>query len=461
MTKYVNNNGVSEMWLNIKNWVTSQLLGKSNTGHTHTTSDVTGLSTILDGKLDVTDVFATWNYSNGNLEIPNVYSSDIDSSLSTTSENPVQNKVINSALDGKIPLAGTNALSGSIVPDANNSYDFGSSTYKLRYVYANTAYFTDLNIADDIDILSSAINKKSNSGRLALRGGTSFSNGASVILYGKDYIDGTAGRVELTAYGSSDYTQLTVLPNGTMSVNTNGTVKNVAMQENTVPRSGGAVMTGTQLGRDADNSYLVICGGTLWNSGASLALNSKGSSNAGMIELYLKDTSNIKSMKLYPNGTWTWNGSSVQITSDQRYKQQITEIDDKLLDAWEDVTLVQFKYNDAVDAKKNKARLHTGYVVQQIDEACQKHNIDISEYGLYCHEEYPERTEEVTIENEDGTIKKETKVIEEASEHYSLRYTETLVVECAYLRKKNKELQEQLDKVIARLDNLEKGDNVK
>ena len=31
MTKYVNNNGVSEMWLNIKNWVTSQLLGKQDT----------------------------------------------------------------------------------------------------------------------------------------------------------------------------------------------------------------------------------------------------------------------------------------------------------------------------------------------------------------------------------------------------------------------------------------------
>lgn len=47
MTKYVNNNGVSEMWLNIKNWVTSQLLGYSQTGHTHSASDITsGLSTV-------------------------------------------------------------------------------------------------------------------------------------------------------------------------------------------------------------------------------------------------------------------------------------------------------------------------------------------------------------------------------------------------------------------------------
>ena len=46
----------------------------------------------------------------------------------------------------KIPLSGTNALAGSIVPSTDNSYDFGSSSYKLRYVYCNTAYVTNLNI---------------------------------------------------------------------------------------------------------------------------------------------------------------------------------------------------------------------------------------------------------------------------------------------------------------------------
>lgn len=41
---------------------------------------------------------------------------------------------------------------------------------------------------------------------------------------------------------------------------------------------------------------------------------------------------------------------------------------------------------------------------------------------------------------------KSMKVIREASEHYSLRYTETLVVECAFLRKQIKELKERLEK---------------
>ena len=120
-----------------------------------------------------------------------------------------------------------------------------------------------------------------------------------------------------------------------------------------------------------------------------------------------------------------------------------------MLDAWEDVNLVQFKYNDAVDQKKDKARLHTGYVVQQIDKACKDHNIDISAYGLYCHEEYPEETEEVEVEQKDGTKVKERKVIREASEHYSLRYTEVYAVECMYLRR-------CIARLTARIEQLEK-----
>ena len=81
-------------------------------------------------------------------------------------------------------------------------------------------------------------------------------------------------------------------------------------------------------------------------------------------------------------------------------------------------------------------------------------DVDISEYGLYCHEEYPEETEEVEVEQKDGTKVKETKVIREASEHYSLRYTEVYAVECMYLRRCIKQLT-------ARIEQLEKGSNSK
>jgi hypothetical protein len=220
-----------------------------------------------------------------------------------------------------------------------------------------------------------------------------------------------------------------------------------------IPRSGGAVITGNELARINNTSELRLHGGTSVGDGSLIALyGGSKTTNAGAIQLIARiDLSNSKSMWWFPDGTWTWGGTACQITSDQRLKQQITEIDDKLLDAWEDVTLIQFKYNDAVDQKgKDKARLHTGYVVQQIDKACKSHNVDISQYGLYCHEEYPQETEEVEVEQADGTKTKETKVIREASEHYSLRYTEVYAVECMYLRRCIKQLT-------ARIEQLEKG----
>jgi hypothetical protein len=223
-----------------------------------------------------------------------------------------------------------------------------------------------------------------------------------------------------------------------------------------VPRDGGAVFNGNFFGRSTAADMLRIGGGNSYSGGATMdvyGINYSLYGLSGSIRICAKSASE-KIMYLKPDGTWTWTGTACQITSDQRLKQQITEIDDKLLDAWEDVNLVQFKYNDAVDQKKDKARLHTGYVVQQIDKACKSHNVDISQYGLYCHEEYPQETEEVEVEQADGTIKKETKVIEEASEHYSLRYTEVYAVECMYLRRCIKQLT-------ARIEQLEKGNNNK
>ena len=204
----------------------------------------------------------------------------------------------------------------------------------------------------------------------------------------------------------------------------------------------------------SDNTY------DPWNHGASVSLYTNDysgvSDRIGTFSLRAQGLGdNYCNLTGTPNGTLTWNGQAIQTVSDQRYKQQIAEIDDKLLDAWEDVEPSQFKYNDAVSEKgKDKARLHTGYVVQQIDSACKSHGVDISTYGLYCHEEYPQETEEVEVENEDGTKTKEKKVIREASEHYSLRYTEVYAVECMYLRR-------CIARLTARIEELEKGNNTK
>ena len=159
---------------------------------------------------------------------------------------------------------------------------------------------------------------------------------------------------------------------------------------NAVPRSGGAVLSGIGYYKTSNNGYLIIGAGSNAENGPTIiSYGAAASSNGGHLILRSNNGTSAVNMRLQPDGTWTWGGTACQLVSDQRLKQQITDIDDKLLDAWEDVDLVQFKYNDAVDEKGDKARLHTGYVVQQIDNACKSHNVDISEYGLFCHEEYP------------------------------------------------------------------------
>ena len=287
------------------------------------------------------------------------------------------NRFINWGKSAFVPLAGSNAISGSLIPATTDSVNLGGSSYQW-----NNAYIKSLTI------------------------------------------NGTACGDILT-HNASEF----------------------------VPRSGGAVMTGSNIGRNVNNSALRLDGGTDFNKGATILIfgvDYAGDANAaGSIRLRTSDGGGNRNMDLYPSGTWTWAGQAIQYVSDQRLKQQISKIDNALLDAWEDVEPSQFKYNDAVDQKGDTARLHTGYVVQQIDEACKSHNVDISQYGLYCHEEYPEETEEVEVEQADGTKTKERKVISEASEHYSLRYTEVYAVECMYLRR-------CIARLTARIEQLEK-----
>ena len=137
-------------------------------------------------------------------------------------------------------------------------------------------------------------------------------------------------------------------------------------------------------------------------------------------------------------------------TSDRNAKQDIKIIDDNILEAWDKVSLVSFKFKDAVAKKGDDARIHTGYIAQDIQEELNKYGIDACKYGLFCYNSWDaqeEKSHEEERTNEKGDVEI-VKVIDtparDAGETYGLRYIECLVVECAYLRKKNKELEDRL-----------------
>lgn len=113
----------------------------------------------------------------------------VDSALSSTSENPVQNKVINSALDRKLSLSG-GRMTGSI--------SFGGS----------------------ISLAISAIDDTSS---LVLAGGTSAAYaakaGAALILSGKKDITGgiPSGNFSLSAADGTSLTTLRGTPDGSLT----------------------------------------------------------------------------------------------------------------------------------------------------------------------------------------------------------------------------------------------------
>ena len=73
----------------------------------------------------------------------------VDSALSSSSTNPVQNKVINSALNNKIPKNGDTSLSGTFEPQQNYGANLGSSSYRFDKIYGKDLYLTNaLNVAN-------------------------------------------------------------------------------------------------------------------------------------------------------------------------------------------------------------------------------------------------------------------------------------------------------------------------
>lgn len=270
--------------------------------------------------------------------------------------------------DTKIPLAGTSALAGSIVPSTNNAYDLGSTSYRFRNGIIDNIYSNNL------------VNTKNN-GALNIWGGSAWNTGAMAVFFGKD--------------------------------------------ESTNP-----------------NAFII---------------RSFNSNNTGWFDL--RGTS---------SGTLSWNGSAIVTSSDYRLKDEIESISDDVLNAWENLEPKQYKLKSDLETDKENAQVHYGWIAQDIESIIKGNRKGEIKNGLWLHESWEEQeevsheetyTEEVaTKSGEKQTVTKTRKVIDqpyrEKGDSYGLRYTECLVVECAYLRKKLKELT-------ARIEQLEKGNNVK
>lgn len=129
--------------------------------------------------------------------------------------------------------------------------------------------------------------------------------------------------------------------------------------------------------------------------------------------------------------------TSINITSDERRKQDIQPFNDKELDAWAKVEWCKWRNKDAVELKNSNARWHFGLIAQQVYEIFKFAGLDAFTLGLCCYDKWQE---EVGFDEDT----EEEYVIRPAGDRWALRYDECFAIEAAYQRRR-------LDRIEAKL----------
>ena len=96
-------------------------------------------------------------------------------------------------------------------------------------------------------------------------------------------------------------------------------------------------------------------------------------------------------------------------TSDGSQKQQIAELSEAERTVATAIKglIRKFKFNDAVEAKGDDARIHVGVIAQDVEQAFIDEGLDPAEYGLFCRDEWWELDGEIVNQDTDGAIRKE------------------------------------------------------
>lgn len=170
------------------------------------------------------------------------------------------------------------------------------------------------------------------------------------------------------------------------------------------------------------------------------------------------NTYNIGTSNYRPKEIFAANGTIN--TSDERLKDNISDISDAVLDAWGDVNLKVFQFRDAIESKGESARLHAGVIAQQVQSAFEARGLDAFRFGLLCYDEWDDVFVTETIVDQEAVFDEEgnevtpavtheeQRQVQEAGNRYSVRYTEALILEAAYQRRR-------ADRIEARLAALE------
>lgn len=333
------------------------------------------------------------------------------------------------------------------------------ATRTTAQTITGTKTFTSAIVADNI------IRRSSNTGSLSITGasGTGAIDGGKIVLRGSSDSVGTAGEAVLQGGDSSGYRYISIRPD-TIYVANNGFVFDkyhgsfILRFAEDYPNSGASIFAGTQ---NFDGAGLILYGRTQDsannNHGKFYLRASRRSSSSG--------TEATRTLTGTPDGSIYWNGQAIQTSSDERLKTDFASVDDSILDGWDNVNWIQFKYKDAVAEKGTNARYHVGLVAQHVSRQFENLETQIERYGIVCHEYEKEHYIESTVVDAQAYTDGEGVYHEEQShverefmpgrDEWTVRYTEALCMEAAYMRRENARLKKRVADLEERLAALE------
>lgn len=162
----------------------------------------------------------------------------------------------------------------------------------------------------------------------------------------------------------------------------------------------------------------------------------------------------------------SWNNLFIKtapnVTSDKNVKTITSILDEKadnsdrkLLDALYNVNVVNYKLNDAIKEKgEDKARVHTGFIAQDMEQAIRDAGLDPSDYAMWTQDASPEFKRVDTGEKDENgnPILKSVQEVpkdDKGDVIYSqkLRYTEVICMLLAAHKQKINDLETRLMKL--------------
>lgn len=131
---------------------------------------------------------------------------------------------------------------------------------------------------------------------------------------------------------------------------------------------------------------------------------------------------------------------------------EVTQDEDRILDAWGDVSIIAFRWLASLEQKGEGARWHFGVIAQQVRDAFAAHGMDGTRFGLLCYDEWGDEYEKVlgirdnldTGEQEEFDTG-EVRLVKAAGNRWGIRPDQCLFLEAAYQRRNQERLLKRIE----------------